>query len=325
MSEFLILKDVANRTDPSGKVAKVVDLMMQECSMFEDMPYVTGNLEAGHKIIQVVDKPKGSYTGYNQGSQNEKSAHRQITFGTGSLTGRVQVDDKIMRNFTNAPETFVQQCNETVQGLTQTTQHTLLYGETSEDPNAFNGFNHFYGNPKDPLYGKQLYNAGGTSNDNTSIYFVGWGPETVFGITPKNSKAGIQIFDRGINEVLDENGKPYFAHVRTFEMNLGLCVRDPRFVSVLHNVSLSKLLADPTGIIKQMTYAMGLARTGFGSKMKIYVARELHSHLQVAAQEKMNVNLTVSNVEGQPITSFNGAPIRTLDALNFNNEPIAWT
>ena len=88
MNEFLLLKDIANRTDPSGKVPAVVDLMMQECSMFEDMPYVTGNLEAGHKIIQVVDKPRGTYTGFNQGTDNEKSAHRQITFGTGSLTGR---------------------------------------------------------------------------------------------------------------------------------------------------------------------------------------------------------------------------------------------
>ncbi len=325
MNEFLLLKDIANRTDPSGKIPAVVDLMMQECSMFEDMPYVTGNLEAGHKIIQVVDKPRGTYTGFNQGTDNEKSAHRQITFGTGSLTGRAEVDDKIMRNFTNAPEAFVQQCTETIQGLTQTTQNTLLYGETSEDPNSFDGFNHFYGKPKDPLYGKQLFNGGGTGFDNTSIYFVGWGPQTVFGITPKNSKAGIQLFDRGITEVNDENGKPYFAHVRTFELNLGLCIRDPRFVSVLHNVSLAKLMANPTELIKQMTYAMGLARTGFGSKMKIYVAREMHAHLQVAAQEKQNVNLTATNVEGQPVISFNGAPIRTLDALTFNNEPISWT
>ena len=48
----------------------------------------------------------------------------------------------------------------------------------------------------------------------------------------------------------------------------------------------------------------------------------MKTYLDVAAANKVNVNLTSDNAEGKPMTRFYGMPIKILDAMTFAEERV---
>ena len=64
---------------------------------------------------------------------------------------------------------------------------------------------------------QNIIDAGGTGTDNTSIWLVVWGENTVHGIFPKGQKAGIQMEDKGQQTLKDANGGQYEGY-RTLQV-----------------------------------------------------------------------------------------------------------
>ncbi|MCV5633279.1 hypothetical protein OFN23_34560, partial [Escherichia coli] len=78
------------------------------------------------------------------------------------------------------------------------------YGNTSLNPERFMGMAPRY-NDKSAANGKNIIDAGGTQTDNASIWLMCWGENTVHGIYPKGSKAGLQHNDLGEQTLIDAN------------------------------------------------------------------------------------------------------------------------
>lgn len=83
-----------------------------------------------------------------------------------------------------------------IEAMNQQMAQTLFYGDSSVNPQQFMGLSSRYSSLS-AGNAQNIIDAGGTGTDNTSIWLVVWGENTVHGIFPKGQKAGIQMEDKG--------------------------------------------------------------------------------------------------------------------------------
>ena len=69
----LTLADWARRNDPNGKIDTIVELLGQTNEILEDMVFVEGNLETGHKTTVRTGLPSATWRMLNYGVQPSKS------------------------------------------------------------------------------------------------------------------------------------------------------------------------------------------------------------------------------------------------------------
>jgi hypothetical protein len=88
----LTLADWARRTDTDGKTAIIVDLLSQANEILDDMRWLEGNLETGHKTTAHTSLPQGTWRPLNVGVANTKSTTAQIIVACGNLEAYSVID-----------------------------------------------------------------------------------------------------------------------------------------------------------------------------------------------------------------------------------------
>ncbi|EOK1462282.1 portal protein [Escherichia coli] len=164
---------------------------------------------------------------------------------------------------------------------------------------------------------QNIIDAGGTGTDNTSIWLVVWGENTVHGIFPKGQKAGIQMEDKGQVTLEDANGGKYEGYRTHYKWDNGLALRDWRYVVRIANIDVSNL-SEPSSaanIAKLMVKALHrIPNRGMGRPV-FYMNRTVGQALDLQSLEKTSLAISVKETEGEWWTSFRGVPIRETDAL----------
>ncbi len=167
----------------------------------------------------------------------------------------------------------------------------------------------------------QMIDGGGSGDDNTSIWFITWGPQICSLLYPKGSKAGLTNEDLGKQLIRDSAGLQYQAWVTKFQWKLGLMLKDYRYVIRICNIDNSNLTvdaasgADIMNLLTDAYYARPTADLGNMAKTFIYCNKTVAKFLHKQAQNKSNVNLTIDMPAGKPIVSFLDAPIHVCDNL----------
>ena len=113
---------------------------------------------------------------------------------------------------------------------------TLFYGNTHEEPQKFMGLSPRYNALSGFDCAENVLDFGGRGNANTSIWLCGWGENTLHGIFPKGSQAGLQIKDLGEQTLLDDNGGHYQGYRSHFKWDCGLSLRDWRYAVRICNI-----------------------------------------------------------------------------------------
>ena len=76
-----------------------------------------------------------------------------------------------------------------------------------------------------------LSDIAASGSDQSSMWFVGWGPDTVYGIFPKGQRGGLEQEDLGKQLIFDSGGANKFtAWVTHYKWNVGICVSDARYL-----------------------------------------------------------------------------------------------
>ncbi|MGM3315416.1 major capsid protein, partial [Enterobacter hormaechei subsp. steigerwaltii] len=91
----LTLADWAKRTDPNGKVDKIVELLSQTNEILTDMMFVEGNLPTGHRTTVRSGLPQPTWRLLNYGVQPTKSTTVQVTDTVGMLEAYAEVDKSL--------------------------------------------------------------------------------------------------------------------------------------------------------------------------------------------------------------------------------------
>lgn len=329
----LTLADWAKRLDPDGKVPTVAELLSQSNEILQDAVFAEGNLPTGHRVVIRTGLPAVYWRALNQGIPNSKSTTAQVDEACGILEARSEVDKDLAMLNGNTAAFRLSEDAAFIEAMNQTQATTMFYGNPGTDPKQYLGLAPRYSS----LTGgnaQNILSAGGSGSDNTSVYLVVWGDQTVFCPFPKGSKAGLIHEDLGEQTVYNSDGTRLQAYATRYQWKNGLVVKDWRYVVRICNIDVSDLIGQTgtqlstaaTALIKLMARALYRIPNMSAGRAAFYMNRTVHSGLALAAMDKSQYVLKIEQgltQFGQPDSwlSFLGVPLRRTDAL-LNTESV---
>lgn len=312
------LADWAKQREPSGGVTRdLVEMLSQENEILADMTWQEANGPTYHRNIIRTGIPAPTWRQFYQGVTPAKSTYAQVDEAMGMMEARSVIDVKLANLESDVAQFRMNEAAGFIEGMSQDMASNLFYGNQATSPSKFNGLAPRFNDNTTALSKENVIDAGGTGTDNTSIWLCGWSPRTGFGIFPKGSSAGLQREDKGVQEVLDSSSTRYSAYEDKFTWDAGLCIKDWRYFVRIANIDVSNLIAESSAadLLKLMTFAVHKPPSLGGARFAFYCNRTVYTMLDVQAQNKANVYLTVGNEEGNVKVSFRGIPIRRVDQL----------
>jgi hypothetical protein len=271
----------------------------------------------------------------NYGVPNAKSTTAQITDTCGNLETYSVIDKDIADLNNNTSEFRMSEAMAFLEGMNQQMATTLIYGNTAVNPERFMGLAPRYNSVSTSTAqtAANVIDMGGTGSTNTSIWIVTWGPNTMHGIFPKGKITGLQHRDMGEWPVQDSSNNTYQAYRDHFKWELGLSVRDWRYIARLANIDVTLLNgASAANLINGLVRALYRLPTaspmmsgvqtsdspsiqGMMGRTVIYCNRVVRTYLDLQAMNKTNVLLQMREFQGEVVTTFRGVPVRTVDAI----------
>jgi hypothetical protein len=187
----LTLLDWAKRLDPDGKVPTIVELLNQTNEVLDDMQWREGNLPTGHRTTVRTGLPVVAWRLLNQGVVPSKSTTAQIDEQAGMLEAWSEVDKDLALLNGNVNSFRLSEARAFLEAMNQEFVQTLFYGNGGLAPEEFTGLSVRYATTSgSPANGDNIIKAGGSGSDNTSIWLVAWGEETISGIFPRAARRG---------------------------------------------------------------------------------------------------------------------------------------
>ena len=312
------LADVASRMDPDGKIPAVVELLDETNEILDDMMWMEGNLPTGHKTTVRSGLPSTTWRKLNYGVQPSKSTTVQVTDSCGMLEAYAEVDKALADLNGNTAAFRLSEDRAFLESMNQEMQETLFYGDTSTTPEEFMGLAPRY-NSTSAANGENILLGGGSGSDNTSVWLVVWGSNTVHGIYPKGSKAGLSHRDLGEETLTDAAGGLYQGYRTHYKWDCGITVRDWRYAVRIANIDVSELTKDASGssadLVDLMVQALEIPRNLGLGKPVFYCNQTVKSILRRQILNSNNVRLSMDEVAGKKVLTFDGVPVRRTDAI----------
>lgn len=325
---YLTLKDMYSQMEGDGKVtAAIIDLFMSSNAILEDAIAVECNQGTSHKTTVRNGLPQPQFRKFYQGVECQKGDYTTVTDSTSMLDDYSEVDKKLADINGNTAQFRLNEAEAHIQGMNKTAKTNLFYGSKDKNASAFDGLATRYNklSTKEGDLGYQVINAGGTGNNNTSIFFVTWGDRHTHLIYPKGSKAGLQREDKGQVTVQDAEGRNYEAYRDHFSWDLGLCIRNYRSSARIANIDVTSLGGEnaPNLIDLMIDAYYRIEEHAVNGKTVIYANNTIRTWLHKQAIAKKNVNLTIDNVAGKPIVNFLGLPIKLCSEILNTEQKVA--
>ena len=320
------LSDVAKRLDKDGKIDKIVELLSETNEVLDDMLFQEGNLPTGHKTTIRTGLPEVAWRMLNYGVPQSKSQTQQITDTCGMLEAYAEVDKDLADLNNNTSAFRLSEDQAYLQAMNKEMGTTLFYGDTAKTPERFLGLAARFStlDATKAATAENVLDAGGTGSDLTSIWLVAWGANTVFGIYPKGSKAGFQHKDLGevtLQMTLGDGRTGQYQGYRThYKWDIGLVVRDHRYIVRICNIDLSKITDDK--LISLMIEASERLPDEKLGRPVWYMNRSARTRLRLARTNKSNVQLTPENVEGKKVLTFDGIPVKRCDGISLKEAKV---
>lgn len=321
------LLDVAKSLDPSGATADVIELLNQTNEILLDATWAEGNLPTGHRTTVRTGLPSVVWRRMYGGVPPSKSTRAQVDEACGMLEARNEIDVKAANLNGNSAAYRLSEANAFLEAMNETMAQTLFYGDTTVNPERFNGLAPRYSTISGAANGNNIIDCGGTGSNNTSMWLVTWGDQTLTGIFPKGSKAGIIHQDLGEIDAFDASQNRFRALADRWEWDCGIALKDWRYTVRAANINVADLVTSVTPTFPGVQGVSGvslpdamiemtarLPRQGMGRPV-FYVNRTIGKMLRRQAMNKSQNALSIEVAQGQIMTMFLGIPIRICDQL----------
>lgn len=327
------LADLMDRIGPDGSVADIVEVLNETNEMLQDIAWVEANNKFSHRTTTRSGLPNVAWRKLNYGVQPSKSKTVQVTDTCGMLEGFALVDKK-MAELNGMKESWrASEERPFIEKMSQEFQRALIFGDSSKEPEKIMGLAPRFAttNRTKAENAVNVIDAGGTGSDLTSIWLIGWGSNTVHGIYPENSQAGLKTEDLGEEPALDDNGGEYRVLKTHFSWDVGLTVRDWRYVVRIANIKKSLLKPVPPdensaeghNLYELLVKALARVPSLSGARFAFYCNRDVETYLRLQRANSRNVFLTQDEVGGRIVTKFDGIPFRRVDALEWIEKQVS--
>lgn len=316
----LTLSDWAKRLDPDGKVPLIVELLSQTNEILADMLFAEGNLPTGHRVTVRTGLPTVAWRLLNQGITPSKSTTAQIDEAVGMLEAWSEVDKDLAELNGNTSAFRLSEAMAFIEAMNKESASTLFYGNSGTAPEEFTGLSVRYSDTT-AANGQNIVKAGGAGSDNSSVWLVVWGPQTIFGIFPKGSKAGLVHDDMGLVTVETTAGiagNRMRAYQDRWQWKLGIALKDWRYTVRIPNIDISNLVAKVSAadLIDLMIKAIHRIPNLRLGRPAFYANRTVFQMLDIQRRDDLtSAALSYRDVDGVATPHFRGIPVRICDAL----------
>lgn len=330
--DVLTLAELKTRLGPDDKIADIIEVLERQDEMVEDVPWMEGNLTTGHISTIRAGLPTPTWRRFNEGVANTKSTTAQVTFNTGMLFARTQVDKQLLRLNGNGPKARWTETRAQMQGLTQAVADAFIYSDpvanASTDEKKFAGLHYYFKDNTTANTKDNIISATGSDTDLTSIWIVAWGEDTVCGIYPKGMVAGLEHDDLGEDDALDGSSNPYRVLKDEYRWFCGLAVQDWRAIVRIANIDKSALVsttANQQALVNYLIEGLEKIPAQYRSRAKIYMNSTVRTSLRlgILANVTAGGGLTYENVAGKQVMMFDGHPVRVTNAITNSETTIS--
>src|SRR6202167_111515 len=335
------LVDLASR-QVNGKLVHIAEMLSQTISFTEDLTFQEANGVTLHEGVYRTSMPPGVWRSYNQGTPYGKTTTAKFRLGVGNLVQWSQVDAKLAEDSGDVEGYRLREDMGILQGMGQTIEGTIIYGNPNVIPQEFYGLSAFYNSLNADIAtggaqnGQNVLDAAGQGNSNLSIWLVGHSPRHFYGIYPRGSSAGLKMINRGDTvPAYDSVGNPFRAYTSMFEADMGIVPEDWRYIVRMANFDTTNAgLAGPNApdIFAMMAQAAYLPET-FGKKQSgitkadspsdsspairfvWYANRTARYHMDIQAIRGRQVLLSMNDYDGRVTDSWRSIPVKVSDQL----------
>jgi hypothetical protein len=306
-NSYPTLLDVAQRLDPGGQIDKIAELLSAINPVLDYLPMMEGNLPTGHKSTVRDYLPTAAFRKLYGVVSAGKSGTSQIIDSCGMIEQYAVIDKALADLAGNAGAFRLSEAKAYIEAMSQKAASSLFYANEALVPEGFTGLAPRYASTS-ANNSANLISGGGLNGqtDCTSIWLLGFSPDTLFGIYPKGSQAGLKRDDKGQMTLQNFNGGTGFmeAYVDHFRWDLGLVLRDWRYDAAT-GADLITLM------VQAEEHVPSLSNANF-----VWCGnRNVMQYLRTQKIKKVAYNLTDETVGGKHVTMFDGIPFLRTDAL----------
>ena len=317
---FVDLIDIYKQQDGRGEFVSIIEMLMEMNPILDDALAVECNKGTTHLHTVRSGLPDVTWGKLYKGIPNSKGRTAQVEDTTGFVEGLSSVDKRLLDLSTNEGAVRLSEAQAYLEAMNNEVGSKIFYGNSASDPEEFMGLSPRFNSLAAPN-GNQIIDAGGTGDDNTSIWLVTWGDNQTNLLYPKGTQAGIQRDDKGEQRVTDGSGNAYYVMEEMFTWHIGLAVKDWRYVSRVANIDVSLMAAGSVKLydfLRKAYYQLQNRRVA-GGKICMYCNRDVMEALDALATNAgatdSFVRLKTVEIEGKEIMTYRGIPIRETDAL----------
>ena len=322
IGNVMTLHDLATRHGGrENKVLPIVEMLSIQNPILQDMAWQEGNLTTGHLFPVRTALPGVTWRRINDGVLSTKSTATQVTETCGMLEAVGEIDEALVRLSSNPAEFRLTESLSFTEAMNQEWAEALWYGNGQLKPESVTGLAPRYSQ----LTGgaaHQIIDAKGTGSNLASVWLIVWSPLTVFGIYPKGSNVGLRHFPgTEIIDVITANGGTMRGYRERFQWDVGLCLRDHRYVVRICNIDTDKLptfgttndqAADLMSLMNIATNRVHNLRMG---KPAWYMNRTLKEAWENQMLKSHYIQHTKDSATGQWEEAYKMIPIRISDSL----------
>jgi hypothetical protein len=330
----------ARMTDSRGEIMDVAEVLNETIEMIADAHVQEATDMTSNMVSRRTALPTPTWTVAGNGWNATTSTVQQAVEPIGILHDRYQCPEDIMRLQPNPGKYRSNQERPHIEALSQTVENTIVYGGYDQTagsltpaPEQFNGLASRYtslSSEADIL--SMAANAtyvldngdSGQTND-TSMWFIQWGPGKVYLIYPRYSTTvGLYQKDEGRQLVSGDNSvastsatfvnptNQLWALITEFGWDVGLCIEDGRAVKRLANID--PVQGEDNVVQENNIIQIGNNFKTMGTKF-IYCNEQVFTSLRIRVKDKNNVWYDKSSPWGQNQLMFDDMPIRRSDAI----------
>ncbi len=316
----------AARMSLNNEILDVAEVLNETNDILADAVVMQANDYTSHVVSRRTALPGSEWVKVGNGWDATSGTLNQVRETIGMVKSRYLCPEDVMRIQPNKDKFRSQQERGHIEGMGQEVANTLMgnwsAGTLTQDPKEeFAGFSLRYPNLATDDSNYVINNGNGSGSDNTSIWFVQWGPGRVFLTYPRHSnQAGLKKDDKGLVYTLGDNAsgtaaqrnKQLWAFITEFSWDVGLVIEDTRSVKRLCNidsVSTETNTLDYDKIIQIRNNFKG------NDTIYMYVNETVFTQLDILAVDKTNVHYMPDGPFGKPQLFFRDMPVRRCDAI----------
>lgn len=309
-------------TDANAKFVMPKRVLDRQTPLIRMLPLKSSNNILSNVAVRTDSLPVPQVRSFNMGIKATAAHNASINDPIAMFEDYGEVD-KGMWELQNDPQAWrADQDMNHIEGFFQTLESKVFYGNASDG--SFNGlatrFNSLSQYPNgDQSWHYNVWSNGG-SGSVTSAYIVEFGEDSVYGIYPPNTPAGLSIRDLGettkeLASGTANTGANYMYQVlRThFRWHIGIQISDERAVQRIANINPTALSSnnfDENVFIEAINW---LPRRGNAPGTVIFANRDLLTQMDIrATSQKTNAYTNFSkdqmDVFGGRVVTFQGIP-----------------